>query len=101
LASGVLKLTLTGHIEQVRGEEPRYKYLIVMAAIVNWVSINIVLSLQALLLATNIPTCFLLVMINKLNVGILNRIRLNSYFSICFSCEYFSNYRTLSNLSGH
>jgi hypothetical protein len=94
LASGVLKLTLTGHIEQVRGEKPRYKYLIVVEIIVNWDNTNSMLSLQALLLATNILTCFLLVTINKLNVGILNRTRSNPYFSDCFSGEYFRNYWT-------
>lgn len=63
------------HSDQVRGEELKYNYLLVLAAIVNWINNNIVLSLQALLLATNILTCFLLVMISKLNVGILNKMR--------------------------
>jgi len=73
LASGDLKHTLVGHSDQVRGEELKYNYLLVMAAILNWVNNNSVLSLQALLLARNILTCFLLGMISKLNVGILNK----------------------------
>jgi pleiotropic regulator 1 len=40
LASGVLKHTLVGHSDQVRGEELKYNYLLVMATILNWINNN-------------------------------------------------------------
>lgn len=84
---GLGKWSTKAHINRSHWTSKRWGAMVLstVAALVNWVINNSVHCFQALQLAINILICFLLVTINKLNVGILNRIRSNPHLRICFS----------------